>query len=107
MAARIRRGDPRRISPHRRVARLTAAALERTPGHDPADFSSGRDHGVPEPMCIGPGGRVTAAGLEGLTQKEAEKKIVEWVEERGQLEQRENYRHSVAFCERCHSRIEP
>jgi valyl-tRNA synthetase len=29
------------------------------------------------------------------------------VKERGQLEKREHYRHSVAFCERCHSRIEP
>jgi len=82
-------------------------ALKITPGHDPTDFAIGRDHDLPEPMCIGPDGRVTAAGLEGLTQKEAEKKIIAWLEERGQLEKRENYRHSVAFCERCHSRIEP
>src|SRR5581483_4426042 len=30
-----------------------------------------------------------------------------WVEERGQLERREPYRHSIAVCERCKSRIEP
>jgi valyl-tRNA synthetase len=82
-------------------------ALKITPGHDPTDFQIGRDHGLPEPSCIGPDGRVTAEGLEGLTQKEAEEKILAWVKERGQLEQREHYRHSVAFCERCHSRIEP
>jgi valyl-tRNA synthetase len=82
-------------------------ALKITPGHDPTDFAIGRDHGLPEPSCIGPDGRVTAAGLEGLTQKEAEEKILAWVKERGQLEKREHYRHSVAFCERCHSRIEP
>jgi valyl-tRNA synthetase len=82
-------------------------ALKITPGHDPTDFAIGRDHGLPEPSCIGPDGRVTAEGLEGLTQKEAEEKILAWVKERGQLEQREHYRHSVAFCERCHSRIEP
>jgi valyl-tRNA synthetase len=82
-------------------------ALKITPGHDPADFAIGRDHGLPEPSVIGPDGRVTAAGLEGLTQKEAEEKILAWVKERGQLEKREHYRHSVAFCERCHSRIEP
>jgi valyl-tRNA synthetase len=82
-------------------------ALKITPGHDPTDFAIGRDHGLPEPSCIGPDGRVTAAGLEGLTQKEAEAKIIDWVKERGLLERREHYRHSVAFCERCHSRIEP
>ena len=46
-------------------------ALKITPGHDPTDFAIGRDHGLDEPMCIGPDGLVTAAGLEGLTQKEA------------------------------------
>jgi valyl-tRNA synthetase len=82
-------------------------ALKITPGHDPTDFAIGRDHGLPEPSVIGLDGRVTAAGLEGLTQKEADEKILAWVKERGQLEKREHYRHSVAFCERCHSRIEP
>jgi valyl-tRNA synthetase len=82
-------------------------ALKITPGHDPTDFQIGRDHGLPEPSCIGPDGRVTAAGLEGLTQKEAEDKILAWCKERDLLEKREHYRHSVAFCERCHSRIEP
>jgi valyl-tRNA synthetase len=82
-------------------------ALKITPGHDPTDFAIGRDHNLPEPSCIGPDGRVTAEGLEGLTQKEAEEKILAWVKERGLLEKREHYRHSVAYCERCHSRIEP
>jgi valyl-tRNA synthetase len=82
-------------------------ALKITPGHDPTDFEIGRDHGLPEPMCIGPDGLVTAKGLEGLTQKEAEEKILEWLKERGQLEKREHYRHSVARCERCKTRIEP
>ncbi|HEV8462267.1 MAG TPA: class I tRNA ligase family protein, partial [Gaiellaceae bacterium] len=66
-----------------------------------------RDHGLPEPSVIGADGRVTAAGLEGLTQKEAEEKILDWVRERDQLEKREHYRHSVALCERCETRIEP
>ena len=82
-------------------------ALKITPGHDPTDFQIGRDHGLPEPSCIGPDARVTAPGLEGLTQKEAEEKILAWCKERDLLEKREHYRHSVAFCERCHSRIEP
>ena len=82
-------------------------ALKVTPAHDPTDFEIGRDHGLPEPSCIGPDGRSTAAGLEGLTQDEAGAKILDWCRERGLLEKREHYRHSVAFCERCHSRIEP
>ena len=32
-------------------------ALKITPGHDPTDFEIGRDHGLPEPSCIGPDGR--------------------------------------------------
>ncbi len=82
-------------------------ALKITPGHDPTDFEIGRDHGLPEPSCIGPDGIVTAEGLEGLTQEEAGQKILDWAKERGLLETREHYRHSVALCERCETRIEP
>src|SRR5579862_1438073 len=82
-------------------------ALKITPGHDPTDLAIGRDHGLDEPMCIGPDGLVTAPGLEGLTQKEAGDKILDWLRERGQLVDRVNYRHAVALCERCESRIEP
>src|SRR5207344_771356 len=82
-------------------------ALKITPAHDPADFEIGRDHGLPEPSCIGPDGLVTAEGLEGLTQEEAGQKILDWAKARGLLEKREHYRHSVALCERCETRIEP
>jgi len=84
-------------------------ALKITPGHDPKDFDIGRDHGLPEPMAIAPDGRMNelAPELAGLTQKEAEERILGWCKERGLLEQREHYRHSVALCERCHNRIEP
>ncbi|MGH3004286.1 MAG: class I tRNA ligase family protein, partial [Gaiellaceae bacterium] len=60
-----------------------------------------------EPTCIGPDGLVTAPGLEGLTQKEAGEKIVDWVRDRGGLVERVSYRHPVALCERCENRIEP
>ena len=55
-------------------------ALKITPAHDPTDFEIGRDHGLPEPSVIGPDGLVTAAGLEGLTQKEAEEKVLAWLQ---------------------------
>jgi valyl-tRNA synthetase len=84
-------------------------ALKVTPGHDPLDFEIGRDHGLPEPMVIGPDGRMNeeAGELQGLTQEEAEARILAWLREHGQLEKREAYRHAVALCERCKSRIEP
>jgi valyl-tRNA synthetase len=84
-------------------------ALKVTPGHDPLDFDIGRDHGLPEPMVIGWDGRMNenAGGLAGLTQEEAEERILAWLKERGQLVKREAYRHTVALCERCETRIEP
>jgi valyl-tRNA synthetase len=84
-------------------------ALKITPGHDPKDFQIGRDHGLPELTAIGPDGRMNdlVPELAGLTQKEAEQRILDWCKERGLLEKREHYRHSVPLCERCESRIEP
>jgi valyl-tRNA synthetase len=84
-------------------------ALKITPGHDPKDFEIGRDHELPEPMVIGPDGRMNDAvpELAGLTQKEAEERILAWCRERDLIVEREHYRHSVALCERCESRIEP
>jgi valyl-tRNA synthetase len=84
-------------------------ALKVTPGHDPLDFEIGRAHGLPEPMVIGPDGRMNdqAGELAGLTQGEADERVLQWIRERGTLEKREAYRHTVALCERCESRIEP
>jgi valyl-tRNA synthetase len=84
-------------------------ALKVTPGHDPLDFEIGRAHGLPELAVIGPDGRMNdeAGELAGLTQEEAEERILAWLRERDLLVEREAYRHSVALCERCKTRIEP
>ncbi|HXY16776.1 MAG TPA: class I tRNA ligase family protein, partial [Gaiellaceae bacterium] len=82
-------------------------ALKITPGHDPTDFEIGRDHGLPTLTVVGPDGLMLAAGFEALDQKEADRRVVSWLDEHGQLEKREGYRHAVGTCERCHSRIEP
>jgi valyl-tRNA synthetase len=83
-------------------------ALKVTPGHDPLDFVIGRRHKLPEPMVVGPDGKMSeeAGDLAGLTQEEAGKRILAWAKERGLLEKVEPYRHSVSLCERCESRIE-
>ena len=84
-------------------------ALKVTPGHDPLDFDIGRDHGLPEPMVIGWDGKMNenAGDLAGASQEEAEERILTWLKERDRLAKREHYRHTVALCERCESRIEP
>jgi valyl-tRNA synthetase len=86
-----------------------SGALKVTPGHDTLDYEIGRDHGLPELTVIGPDGRMNEEGgeLAGLTQEEADARVLEWLKEHGQLEKRESYRHTVALCDRCHSRIEP
>jgi valyl-tRNA synthetase len=85
-------------------------ALKVTPGHDAKDYEIGRDHELPELTVIGPDGRMNdeaGEGLAGLTQEEADERILDWLRERGQLEKREAYRHTVALCDRCKNRIEP
>jgi valyl-tRNA synthetase len=84
-------------------------ALKITPGHDAMDFEIGRDHGLPELTVIGLDGRMNddAGEFAGLTQEEAEARIVERLREEGLLEKQEPYRHSVGYCERSGDRIEP
>ena len=84
-------------------------ALKITPAHDPVDFEIGRAHGLGEPSVIGPDGRMNdeVAELAGLTQEEATERILAWCQERRLLVSREPFRHAVALCERCETRIEP
>jgi valyl-tRNA synthetase len=84
-------------------------ALKVTPGHDPLDFEIGRDHGLAELTVIGPDARMNedAGELVGLSQDDAEERILAWIKEHGLLVKREAYRHTIALCERCKSRIEP
>jgi len=89
-----------------------SGALKITPGHDPTDFEIGRDHGLETITVIGPDGRMAIPfpgfpDYDRLPQEEADRKVVEWLAEHDGIEKREQYRHSVGTCERCHSRIEP
>jgi valyl-tRNA synthetase len=85
-------------------------ALKITPGHDPTDFEIGRDLGLPELTVIGFDGRLTGdipAEYVGLTEDEADERVVAWLREHDLLEKRESYRHSVGHCERSGTRIQP
>src|ERR687888_860686 len=84
-------------------------ALKVTPGHDAKDYEIGNDHDLPDLTVLAPDGRMNeeAGPLAGLTQEEADERILDWLREHDQLEKRESYRHTVALCDRCKSRIEP
>jgi valyl-tRNA synthetase len=84
-------------------------ALKITPGHDPMDFEIGRDHGLEELTVIGLDGRMNdeAGEFAGLSQEEADRRIVDRLRTEGLLEKQEPYRHSVGHCDRCGTRIEP
>jgi valyl-tRNA synthetase len=84
-------------------------AVKITPGHDPTDFEIGRDHRLPELTVIGLDGLMNdeAGEFAGLTQREAEERIVSRLRDEGLLESQESYRHAVGHCSRCDSRIEP
>jgi len=84
-------------------------AVKITPGHDAMDWEIGRDHELPEPMVIGLDGLMNdeAGDLAGLTQAEAEKRIIEQLEGRGLIEKQEPFRHSVGHCDRSGDRLEP
>jgi valyl-tRNA synthetase len=84
-------------------------AVKITPGHDPMDWEIGRDHGLPELTVIGFDVRMNeeAGEFAGLSQEEAEKRIVARLESEGLLEAKEPLRHAVAYCDRSGDRIEP
>jgi valyl-tRNA synthetase len=97
------------IADERVEREFATGALKITPGHDPKDYEIGQDHGLPELTVIGPDGRMNeeAGELAGLTQEQAGERVLEWLRERGHLEKRESYRHTVGVCDRCKNRIEP
>jgi valyl-tRNA synthetase len=86
-----------------------SGAVKVTPGHDPMDWEIGRDHDLPELSVIGLDARMNeeAGEFVGLTQAEANERIVARLEAEGLLEAREDLRHAVGFCDRSGDRIEP
>src|SRR4029077_17524571 len=79
------------IADERLAGEFGTGAQKVTPGHDPMDYEIGRDHNLPELTVIGPDGRMNAeAGdFEGLTQEEADARVLAWLQEHDQLERRE------------------
>ena len=84
-------------------------AVKITPAHDPNDFQVGKKHNLPEIDVMTDEARMSAAAgaYAGLDRFEARKKIVEDLKAQGLLEKITDHVHAVAFCERCHTIVEP
>ena len=97
------------VADERAESDFGTGALKVTPGHDPIDFDIGKDHGLDELTAIGLDGRMTdlVPGFAGLSQEEANERIVAQLRDEGLLESQEPYRHAVGHCDRCGTRIEP
>lgn len=85
-------------------------AVKITPAHDPDDFNIGQKHNLDTIQVIGFDGKMTAeAGnnFQGLTVKQARKKVVKELKKQNLLVKTEEYEHRVGHCERCKTQIEP
>ena len=80
-----------------------------TPAHDPNDYQAALNSGLEiievfdENFKMGD----LVPELKGMDLLEARKRIVEMLEESGDLVKTEDYTHNVGKCYRCHSTIEP
>ena len=80
-----------------------------TPAHDPNDWAVGERHDLPVLTVFTEDGKINENGgvYEGLTIKEARKKIVADLEEKGFLVKIEPHTHNVGHCYRCDTVVEP
>jgi valyl-tRNA synthetase len=84
-------------------------AVKVTPAHDAIDNKIAKTHKLEIINIIGEDGKITEYGKNyvGLKVAEARIKIIEDLKNLGLLEKEEDYEHSLATCERCHTPIEP
>lgn len=85
-------------------------AVKITPAHDPLDFDIGQDHKLPIIRVIGFDGRMTTeAGslVEGKTVLEARELVLERLRPEGALVGVEDYIHTIGYCSRSKTIVEP
>ena len=87
--------------------------LKVTPAHDANDFDIAEElGGFDRPVTIGEDARMADSdrvpeGLRGMERFEAREKIVELLQETGQLVKIDQYSHALRFCYRCNTAVEP
>jgi len=80
-----------------------------TPAHDPNDYQAGLTHNLEIIEVFDENFKMNnlVPEYEGMDMYEAREKIVQKLEELGNLVKIEDYTHNVGKCYRCHSTIEP
>lgn len=84
-------------------------AVKVTPAHDPTDFEIAQRHSLPAINVMNLDGTMNAdaGAYVGLTTQDARKRIVQELEQAGQIVKQEAYRHSVGHCSRSGTVLEP
>jgi valyl-tRNA synthetase len=84
-------------------------AVKVTPAHDMTDWEIKERHNLEAPLIINERGKMTkeAKTYEGLTVLECRNKIIEELQKENLIEKVEDYNHSLPYCYRCHSLIQP
>ncbi len=97
------------ISDFRVDSEFGTGAVKITPAHDATDYKIGKEHNLEIINVIGEQGKMTkqAEKYQGLTVKQARKKIVEDLKQQNFLQKEEDYEHSLSLCDRCDTPIEP
>jgi len=84
-------------------------AVKVTPAHDPNDFAIGMRHNLPRLTVIDFAAHMTpeAGPYAGLSREQAREAVVRDLNAAGLIEKIEEYKLSVAVCERCKTIVEP
>jgi valyl-tRNA synthetase len=85
-------------------------ALKITPAHDPNDYEIGEKHNLEAITILDDRAKIIkeyGGKYAGMDRYDCRKALVEDLEKEGLLIKIENYVHTVAHCQRCHTIIEP
>ncbi len=84
-------------------------AVKITPAHDPVDFEVGQKHDLAVVDILKPDGTMNenAGPYQGLDRYDCRQRIVADLEKEGLLVKLEPHQHSVGYCYRCGTAVEP
>jgi valyl-tRNA synthetase len=84
-------------------------AVKITPAHDGDDYETGKRHGLPMITVLDDAARINENGAEfaGLDRYEARRRIVEALQERGDLESVKPHTSLIGHCQRSDDVVEP
>ena len=86
-----------------------AGALGVTPAHSTIDWKMAEDNKLEVVQVIGEDGKMTheAGKYAGLSVKEAQEKVINYLREFGLMEKEEEIENNLSVCYRCNASIEP